>query len=408
MTFIEEILREQLGLSADLAALLIVFGGVLVVATGGLLTPIITIWLERKVAARFQDRIGPNRVGPLGLLQTIADVLKLLSKEQITPRDADKVVFFLAPILMVVSVVTMFAVIPFSPLAIGADLSIGILYAIAVSSLGTIAILMGGWGSNNKYALLGAFRVIAQLLSYEVPMILALLVPVLLAGTMSMQGITEAQANIWFVFFVPVAAVVFFISSTAEVGRQPFDLLEAESEIVAGYNIEYSGMQFAMFYLGEWLHAVVICLLTAILFLGGWQGPLVNADNVIGPILGMVYLIAKTTLLYFVHMWIRFTVPRLRIDHLMAFNWKFLVPLSVFNMLIVAFIWKLFPAPEEPGFVAELPRALGVLVGNIALVAVTLSLLQGYATRERQKVEGLVDETLYDPRAPRVAASATD
>ncbi len=403
-------LLTDAGASQGLAEFITTIITVLVVATIPLLIPIFTIWLERKASARFQDRVGPNRVGPYGLLQSIADVLKLLTKEAITPRNADKVVFFIAPILMVISVVLIVAVIPVGENLAPADLSIGVLYIISVSSLGTIAILMAGWGSNNKYALLGAFRVMAQLVSYEVPMVLALLVPVMLSGTMRVNGIIDAQENIWFFFYVPITALIFFISSTAEVGRQPFDLLEAESEIVAGFNIEYGGMQFAMLYLGEWLHAVLICVITALLFFGGWDGPgaedailtlpIINLDL---PILGIVYLSIKSFLIYFVHMWVRFTVPRLRIDHLMSFNWKFLVPVSVFNLLFVAFAWKAMPQPDGSGLVDELPRALVVLAANVALAVAVFALIRNYARRERTKVEGLVDETVYTTVAPSAA-----
>lgn len=390
---IPDFLRDSLGFSDNLASIVVTFGTVVLVATIGLLMPLISIWLERKVSARFQDRLGPNRVGPYGLLQAPADALKLLIKEQITPRNADKVVFYIAPILMVISVVMIMAVLPINQHHVGVDLSIGVLYIIAIGSLSTISVLMGGWGSNNKYALLGAFRVIAQLVSYEVPMVLALLVPVMLAGTMSTQGMIVAQSDMWFFFFVPLTALIFFISSTAEIGRQPFDLLEAESEIVAGFNIEYGGMQFAMFYLGEWLHAILICVITAIVFFGGWQGPLV--DDL--PVLGVVYLVVKSAILYFVHMWIRFTVPRLRIDHLMAFNWKFLVPLSIVNLLLMAFVWRLMPEPDEAGIVAELPRTIVMFVANVGLMVVVLSIMRGYARREREKVEALVDERVYAP-----------
>jgi NADH-quinone oxidoreductase subunit H len=252
---------------------------------------------------------------------------------------------------------------------------------------------MGGWGSNNKYALLGSFRVIAQLISYEVPMVLALLVPVLMAGTLRSQGVIEAQGDMWFFFLAPLSALIFFISSTAEVGRQPFDLLEAESEIVAGYNIEYSGMPFAMFYLGEWLHAVLICVLTAMIFFGGWQGPLVDDF----PILGVLYLVTKSAILYFIHMWTRFTVPRLRIDQLMDFNWKFLVPLSIANLLLMAFMWRVIPEPSEPGLLAALPRTALLFASNVALVVLALGMLRGAARRERERVEALVDERAYRP-----------
>lgn len=397
---LRDLLTESLGLSEDWARLLMIFLGVGAVATVYLLIPILTIWLERKVSARFQDRIGPNRVGPIGLLQSIADVVKLLGKEQITPRGADKFVFMFAPVLMVISVIMIVAVLPVNSNWVGTDLSIGLLYIVAIGSISTIAILMGGWGSNNKYALLGAFRVIAQMISYEVPMVLALLVPVLMAGTLSTQGVIEAQSGMWFIVTAPLAALIFFISSTAEVGRQPFDLLEAESEIVAGYNIEYSGMPFAMFYLGEWLHAVLICVITAVVFMGGWLGPFVYKV----PELGVLYLIGKSLFLYFVHMWIRFTLPRLRIDQLMAFNWKFLVPVSVFNLLWIAFLWRVIPTPE-PGFVNELPRTLAMFLGNVALVAVVAYFLRDYAQKERSRVEGLVDETDYTPIAAKTATA---
>jgi NADH-quinone oxidoreductase subunit H len=392
---IPEFLVDDLGFSQNLADIVTVFGGVVLIATIGLLMPLLSIWLERKVSARIQDRLGPNRVGPYGLLQAVADAVKLLTKEQIVPRGADPLIYYTAPLVMVISVIMIMAVIPINQYRVGTDLSIALLYIVSIGSLATIAILMGGWGSNNKYALLGAFRAIAQMVSYEVPMVLALLVPIILAGTMRAQGVIEAQGEIWYFFMIPVSAAIFFISSTAEVGRQPFDLLEAESEIVAGYNIEYSGMAFAMFYLGEWLHAVLICVITALVFFGGWQGPGVGEV----PFLGVVYLVIKSSIIYFVHMWIRFTVPRLRIDQMMAFNWKFLVPLSIFNLLMVAFLWKLMPEPDETGFWAELPRALVLLAGNIVLMLGTLVPLTWYARREREKVEALVDETVYHPAA---------
>lgn len=399
---IPDFLRDQLG--SDWGNIVTQLLTAAVVATVWLLLPIFTIWLERKISARFQDRIGPNRVGQFGLLQSIADVLKLLTKEQIVPRGADLIAFMVAPILMVVSVITITAVIPLNQDYVGTDLSIAMLYVMAVGSLSTIAILVGGWASNNKYALLGSFRVIAQLVSYEIPMVLALLVPVLLAGTLRSQGIIEAQADVWFIFLAPLAALIFFIASTAEVGRQPFDLLEAESEIVAGYNIEYSGMPFAMFYLGEWLHAVIICVLTAMLFLGGWQGPLVEE----APILGVFYMIAKSLLLYFVHMWVRFTVPRLRIDHLMSFNWKFLVPLSVANLLVVASVWRIANDPNLLNLADDpLPRGLIMFGANLVLMVITLAMIRNIARQERERVEGLVDETIYDPRL-NASASAGD
>ncbi|PJF35460.1 MAG: NADH-quinone oxidoreductase subunit H, partial [Candidatus Thermofonsia Clade 1 bacterium] len=259
------------GWNATLAQIVASVLGAVVLASFGLVWVIFSIWLERKFAGRVQDRIGPNRTGPYGLFQTFADVGKLLTKEDITPEGADKHIYNFAPILAVAGIIAIFAVIPFNHAWVGADLNVGVLYFVAVGSLATLAILLAGWSSNNKYALLGAFRAIAALISYEVPMILSLAVPVLLAGSMSMQDIVKGQ-SIAYIFVVPVSALIFFISQLAEVGRSPFDLIEAESEIIAGFNIEYSGMKFAMFYAAEFIHAFVICILTAVLFLGGWRG----------------------------------------------------------------------------------------------------------------------------------------
>lgn len=302
--------------------------GAFVVANFTLLILILNIWLERKIIGRMQDRIGPNRVGPWGLFQTIADLGKLLSKEIIIPSGADLIPFMLAPIVAVASVILVWAVIPFAKSAIGTDLNIGALYFVAVGSLGILSILLAGWSSNNKYALLGAFRAVAMLISYEVPMILMLMVPVMLAGTMQMGVIVESQP-VWYLFSMPVAALIFYTALTAEVGRSPFDLLEAESEIVAGYHIEYSGFAFAIFYAAEWAHAFTVSALMVVLFLGGWRGPF--ADQ--APTLGIVYFMIKTFAVYFMSMWLRATLPRVRIDQTMAFCWKFLIPLSL--MLIV-------------------------------------------------------------------------
>lgn len=381
----------DLGFKENLASVLGNFLGVVILATIFLLIPIFTIWIERKGAARFQNRIGPNRTGPFGLVQNIADVVKLITKEIILPRNVDLIPFLLSPILMVASVVLIIAVIPLAPTIIGTDLSIGALYFIAVSSLSTIAIVMGGWGSNNKYALLGAFRTVAQLLSYEVPMIFALLVPIMLVGTMQMQGITEFQGTYWIIFYAPTAAAIFLISSLAEIGRAPFDLVEAESELVAGYMIEYSAMAFAMFYLAEFLHAFLIGVLFSVLFLGGWQGPFVGDV----PALGIIYLSAKSFGVYFFMLWIRMTVPRFRIDHLMAFNWKFLVPLSVANVLVMGFVWKVMPEPSLSGNIVQriiegLPQAVVMGGSSLAVGVLGLVFLRNYAASQRKIVQGLV------------------
>ncbi|MFO7321529.1 MAG: NADH-quinone oxidoreductase subunit NuoH [Chloroflexota bacterium] len=372
------------GADPGLAQFLSILLGVVLVAMGPLVIVIFLIWVERKYAARVQDRLGPNRVGPFGLLQTFADALKLITKEDITPAGADKLIYNLAPIISVVSVILIWAVVPISPLHIGADLSIGALYFVAVGSIGTLAIMMAGWSSNNKYALLGAFRVVAQLVSYEVPLVFSLLVPVMFAGTMSMQGIVEAQLGMWFIVFSPLAALIFFISTQAETGRAPFDLIEAESELVAGYNIEYSGMKFGLFFAGEFLHVFTNALIFAILFTGGWLGPFVYQV----PALGIIYLFAKGSIFYLLSLHLRNTLPRIRIDQLMSFNWKFLVPVSIANLILVAFLWKviqligLLPGPENASdFLAHLPAAIIMLVGNLALTVVVLQMLRNVGRR---------------------------
>ena len=367
------------GWNVEVATLLSLLLGVVIVATVPLLTVILLIWIERKFAARIQDRIGPNRVGPYGLLQSVADALKMLTKEDITPTGADRVLFNLAPIITFATVVLIWAIIPFTPLHIGSDLSIGILYFVAVGSIGAIKVMIGGWSSNNKYALLGAFRTIALIVSYEVPMILALLIPVLMAGSMGMQDITRAQGGMWFIVVSPLAAIIFFVANLAETGRAPFDLLEAESELIAGYNIEYSGFKFGLFMAGEFMHVFTVAVLTAVLFLGGWWGPFV--DQV--PALGFVWLGLKTAVVYLFMLLIRNTVPRFRIDQVMSINWKFMVPLSILLILVQAFLLRLTdviglaPAPEQANdFLANLPQALVLLAGNLVLGALVMLMLQ--------------------------------
>ncbi len=300
------------GMDRGLAQFLSVFAGVILVSGVPLVTVIFLIWFERKFAARIQDRLGPNRVGPAGLLQTFADLVKLLIKEDITPTAADRLLYNVAPLVSFASVILIWAVVPFTPYHYGADLDIGVMYFVAVASLGTLAIMTAGWASNNKYALLGAFRVVALLVSYEIPLVFALMVPVMLAGSMSMLDIIYAQSGMWFVFLSPLAAVLFFISSQAETGRAPFDLIEAESELVAGFNIEYSGMKFGMFFAAEFLHVFTNGILLTILFFGGWLGIFWQE-----PLIAFLWLGLKGFLFYVVSLWIRNTVPRLRIDQVM-------------------------------------------------------------------------------------------
>ena len=358
--------------------------GVLLVATVPLLIVIFLIWVERKYAARVQDRVGPNRVGPYGLIQPFADAIKLVIKEDITPAGADKTIYNAAPIISVLSIILIWTIIPLTPLHIGVDLSIGALWFVAVSSIATLAIMMAGWSSNNKYALLGAFRVVAALVSYEVPLVFALLLPVMFAGSMSMQDIVNGQAGMWFAVFSPVAAIIFFISAQAETGRAPFDLIEAESELVAGYNIEYSGMKFGMFFVGEFLHVFTNALIMAALFFGGWLGPVVYQV----PALGLVYITIKAAVLYFISLHLRNTLPRVRIDQMMNLNWKFLVPISIVNLVVVAFVWKILqlfgltPMPGQPvTFLGTLPATIVLLVVNGAFGLVLLQMLRNAGRR---------------------------
>lgn len=379
-------LLKDIGLSHDLAVLIAKTVGVFVVGGFGLIWTLFGIWLERKVAARFQDRVGPNRVGPFGLVQSIADTVKILIKEDIMNDGVDRWVYNIAPILSAVSVMALWVVIPFTATWIGADLNIAVLYLVAVGSFGTVSIIMAGWSSHNKYALISAFRAVAQLISYEVPMVVALLVPVLMAGSLSIQGIVEAQ-HIMYVFAVPVTALIFLISGQAETGRGPFDLLEAESELVSGFHIEYSGMKFGMFYVAEFLHAFTLGVLAALLFMGGWRGPF--AEDIIP--LGFVYLLLKSLLAYFVLIWVRMTLPRLRIDHLLNFNWKFLVPLSLFNLLVVAFVWKLIPNTDS---ISSFSDALGptvvLLLVNLAMIAAIGAILAHWGRRDRARIAARV------------------
>jgi NADH-quinone oxidoreductase subunit H len=370
-----EQLLSSWGLSSSMVNFILALLGVLVIAVLVLLIDVFLVWVERKVVARFQDRLGPNRLGPYGLIQPIADVIKLLLKEDITPKGADRVVFNIAPILVFATVITIWAVIPFSNTLLGADLNVAVLYIVAVGSIGTLGIIMGGWASNNKYALLGAFRTVAQIVSYEVPMVIALLAPVILARSMSIQKIVESQI-VWYIVMAPVSALIIFITAIAELGRAPFDLVEAESEIVAGFNVEYTGMKFGLFYAGELLHALTMGALFASLFLGGWRGPFV--DKI--PVLGVFYLFLKAFFIYWAIMWVKYSMPRIRIDHMLSFCWKFLTPLALTTIMLIAVVDKVLAGVSKPVY------TLGMLVTNIIIIWVTLTLLRTYARTERKRV----------------------
>ena len=375
------------GLSPELVNVIVKLLGAFTACILGLGLVVFTIWVERKLYARVQDRLGPNRVGPWGIFQTIPDMIKIFTKEYITPDGADKVTYNLAPILAVSAVLLIWAVVPFAPTIFGSDINVGVLYVVAVGAIGTLGIILAGWSSNNKYALLGAFRAVSQMVSYEVPMVLALLVPVILGGTMGINSLVKAQ-SVWFILLAPVAAFIFFITSQAEVGRAPFDLLEAESEIVAGFQVEYSGLKFGMFFVGEFLHAFTVSALTAALFLGGWRGPF--AEQV--PILGLVYFFIKTSIVYFFVILLRIAAPRLRIDQMLNFNWKFLTPLGLVLVMVTAVVEKVvlhyFPLwGMDAGSTAYLiVRMVIHLAANGLIIAGALWLSQSHGRREPPRI----------------------
>jgi NADH-quinone oxidoreductase subunit H len=284
------------------------------------------IWYERRALGRFQIRPGPNRAGPFGLLQPLADAVKVLLKEDIVPAMADKPVHFLAPLVAFVPALAVFVVVPFGDGAVLADLNIGILYIMAVSSVVVIGIFMAGWASSNKYSLLGAMRTIAQEVSYEIPLVLSILGVVMLAGSLSLNNIVKAQ-NVPFIFLQPLGFLIYMTAAMAEINRTPFDLLEADSEIIAGFQTEYSGMKFGLFYLTEYAETLSVSAIASTLFLGGWAGPLLP---------GFLWLIIKIMAVFSVIIWVRATFPRLRIDQVMAFGWKFLLPLAMLNLLLTA------------------------------------------------------------------------
>ncbi|MEA3339231.1 MAG: NADH-quinone oxidoreductase subunit NuoH [Chloroflexota bacterium] len=374
-------LLEGIGLPEIWARVVVLGVGGFALAFVPLVAVIFLIWAARKIIARMQDRIGPNNSGPYpgpyALFQTFADAIKMLTKEDVVPAAADRWVFNIAPMVILTSAVLIWAVIPLGKGITGADLNIGIFYVLSLGSGGMIALMMAGWGSNNKYALLGALRAVANLISYEVPQVLSVIAVVMVAGSLSMQEITEAQ-NIPFLFVMPVTALLFFISSLAEAGRQPYDLMEADSELVAGYFVEYSGMKFGQFYLSEFINNFAISVITATLFLGGWRGPFV--DSV--PILGSLWLLLKSFLVFFILLWLWGSMPRLRIDQMLNFNWKFLVPVALVNICVVALVGKAVPLGADPWM-----RAGALLGANVLLALAVLGVLALAGRRARRRAE---------------------
>ncbi|MBF0429965.1 MAG: NADH-quinone oxidoreductase subunit NuoH [Fibrobacteria bacterium] len=362
------------GLSAELVMLLLVVAvAAAVFGIGMTISGLLTL-AERRVAGRIQSRIGPNRVGPFGLLQWLVDGLKLIMKEDVVPHDADPHMFRMAPYLVVVGVFAAFASLPFGQLLIASDLNVGILYLLAITSLVTVGVLMSGWASNNKWSMIGGIRAAAQIVSYEIPTALSVASIILISGTLSMQGIINEQGGWpwqWYIFYNPFTFAVFFLYFTAalaEGNRIPFDLPEAESELVSGYNTEYSGMRFAGFFLAEFANIYLMSAIATTLFFGGWQIPGVTPEQQAGSLVlqitGMVVFMSKSAVGCFVVIWIRWTLPRLRIDQLMSLCYKYLIPLSFVCLGGNAIYLLIFPKPSSANTLVHMITTLfgGVLI----------------------------------------------
>ena len=346
------------------------FTVIMVVVNGFLLLGTIFTWMERKLVGRFQSRLGPNRAGPFDILQAIADAIKLLFKEDIIPGRADRLLFTAAPVVMLAPSLMALAVIPFGPGSFVADLNIGILYVVAMSGIASLAVLMAGYSSANKLALIGAMRAVAMLVSYEIPLIMSLLGITVLAGSMSMIGIVEAQA-IPFFLVAPLGTLIFLIAISAELNRSPFDVAEAESEIVAGYLTEYSGMKFGIFYLAEFSNVVLAGAVFAVLFLQGWEWAVLPAH---------LWFLIKIFGFLFIASWVRATLPRLRIDQILSLAWKYLFPLSLVNLLVLAVEKIIWPHPSN----GEL-WLMAAINWGVALTAIPL-LSKGFSLRSPTRV----------------------
>lgn len=361
-------------LPEGVVSLIGIFLSAVLISTFAALTFLVLTFLERKVVARIQDRIGPNRAGPLGILQPIADAVKMFTKELTTPAGAHKLVFNLAPIVAVAPALMVFAVIPFGPGMVAADLDIGLLYVVALGSVAEIAILMGGWASRNKFALLGAMRAVAQMISYEIPLIFAYIGILIMAGTLRLSGLVEVQV-LPFLLLQPVAFLIWMVSTAAELNRSPFDIMEAESEIVAGYHTEYSGMKFGLFQMAEFVAAYASAAVATTVFFGGWRGIDLPGIDIVP---GWLIFWLKTYIIVFVLFWFRGTFPRLRIDQLQSFCWKFLVPASLLNLMVTGFVAYFFPIVRNgvlvPAGFGWVTTAAAYLVANVLTVALLLIL----------------------------------
>jgi NADH-quinone oxidoreductase subunit H len=291
------------------------------------------IWMERKVSAHMQLRPGPMEVGWHGAVQTICDAVKLMGKELITPEEVDRPIYYLAPIVVFLPVLLTFLVIPFSKTMIIKDMNVGIVLILAFSTLTVLAILMAGWASNNKYSVFGAIRSVAQNIAYEIPLLVTVMSIILMVGSFRLTDIVAAQGRCWFILVQPLAFILYIICATAETNRTPFDLPEAESELVAGFHTEYSGMRFALFFLAEYTNMFIVSAVATVLFLGGWRGPVLP---------GVVWFLIKVYAVIFLIMWFRWTFPRVRFDQLVTFAWKILIPLSFVNLLLTALALKIF------------------------------------------------------------------
>jgi NADH-quinone oxidoreductase subunit H len=349
---------------------------VLILLVFGVMAVLIFTPMERKVIARMQDRPGPNRVWPYGLLQALADAIKMLTKEDITPKNADRALHLVAPLIVAIPALLVYAVLPWGPNLIGKDLNIGVLFILSIGAIHVIALMIAGWGSNNKYSLLSAFRVVNQLLAYEIPMVFCILSVILFSKTMSTQGIVEAQTIPYFVT-MPVAGMLFLISAMAEANRSPVDLLEADSEMVAGYMIEYSGMKFAMFFIAEYVNMFAAAIIISTLFLGGYK--FFGLEN-LAPVLTPVIVFAKAAFVIFCMLWFRGTFPRIRFDHLVGFAWKFMVPLAMVNLLLSALVVKI---PVGNSRAEPWVHGAVMLLGNVVLIAVTAFILNRTARKTK-------------------------